>query len=74
MFNKNVIENIAIAENLDEISKITYLTNKISLIHDEISNWGDAYNTTIGEGGKKISGGEAQGLVLQERSTKIQAY
>ena len=61
MFNKNVIENIAIAENLDEISEdhIHNLT-RISLIHDEISNWGDAYNTTIGEGGKKISGGEAQ--------------
>ena len=61
MFNKNVIENIAIAENLDEISEDHILNlTRISLIHDEISNWGDAYNTTIGEGGKKISGGEAQ--------------
>ena len=61
MFNKNVIENIAIAERFEKISKehIKRLT-KITSIHNEINNWSEGYLTTIGEGGKKISGGEAQ--------------
>jgi len=61
MFNKSVNENIAIAEDPKSSSQDRIkVTAKLAMIHDQIIEWESGYNTVIGEGGKKISGGEAQ--------------
>ena len=61
MFNKSVNENIAIAEDPKSISQDKIkVAAKLAMIHDQIIEWESGYNTVIGEGGKKISGGEAQ--------------
>ncbi|KAF2178824.1 hypothetical protein K469DRAFT_675031 [Zopfia rhizophila CBS 207.26] len=63
LFNETIMENVRYAR-LDATDEEVYDACKAAAIHDTIMTFPDQYNAKVGEGGKKLSGGELQRLAI----------
>jgi ABC-type transport system involved in Fe-S cluster assembly fused permease/ATPase subunit len=61
LFNRSILENIRYAR-LDATDEEIYEACKDAAIHDKIMSFSEKYETKVGEGGIKLSGGELQRL------------
>ena len=63
LFNKSVLENIKFGKP-DSTDKEVIEASKIAEAHDFIIEFPEGYNTFIGEGGVRLSGGQAQRIAI----------
>jgi ATP-binding cassette subfamily B protein IrtA len=63
LFNTTIAENIRIGKENATIDEVIAVA-KMARIHDMVQSLPDGYNTIVGEGGAKLSGGEKQRIAI----------
>lgn len=63
LFNGSILENLRYAR-LDATESEIHDACRAAAIHDKIAGFADGYETTVGEQGVKLSGGEVQRLAI----------
>ena len=63
LYNSTIAENIRIGRSNASMEEVIEVAKK-ACIHEMISSLPDGYNTMVGEGGAKLSGGEKQRIAI----------
>jgi ATP-binding cassette subfamily B protein len=63
LFSKSVKENISIADNSSDTTRVSNVA-KIAQVHNDIMNFEKGYDTLVGERGVTLSGGQKQRVAI----------